>query len=56
MSTKEKRYTLREARAIIAQQQCGAAGHDLEIVVSGTGDPTDLLCACCGRMWAVIER
>lgn len=48
------RYTLAEARAELARQECGAYGHDIDIISVG-GQPKSLICGRgCGHPgWAV---
>ena len=47
--SEEARYTLIEARRILARQECAHDGHDWDIVTAyGASLPTGLVCARCG--------
>jgi hypothetical protein len=53
----EPKYTLDEARAEIARQECEMAGHLFDVLTSfGHGNPTEVVCARCGRSWHVEEK
>jgi len=50
----EPRYTLEEARYVLARVECERAGHRYEILVrSDTNVPQEILCDRCGRTWLI---
>lgn len=50
----EDRYTLEEARRIIAQQTCAMRNHQYEIIESIGAGPSSLICGRCGKSWDVV--
>lgn len=49
-----RRYTLDEARAVFAREECSMHGHDFDVVVALGGlEPVSLICSRCGRTWTV---
>lgn len=45
--------TLAEAVQALKVEMCQKHGHDWDVVTKGSGEPVRLLCAHCGRSWAV---
>lgn len=56
MKADEPRYTLAEAREIIAKQTCAQVGHDLYTVNSVAGDPASIYCSRCAAKWKVTRE
>lgn len=54
----EERYTLEEARAELARQDCGVYGHDFDVIATyaSDGGPSDIVCSRCSRSWTVAPR
>ncbi|MDL4812790.1 hypothetical protein [Actinomadura opuntiae] len=52
----EPRYTLDQARQLLARQECRARGHDLDIVTSTAGEPLSAHCSRgCGHPgWRLV--
>lgn len=48
MTTEEKRYTLEEARAEMARQECARHGHSWNVIQALTGGPMRIVCESCG--------
>lgn len=56
MTTSERqRYTLEEARQLLAERECRHSGHELEQVTDGAGQVKRILCSRCGASF-VPER
>jgi hypothetical protein len=50
----EPRYTLDEAKAEIARQECATYGHDyMTVVWMGGNEPTGVTCSRCGQHWPI---
>jgi hypothetical protein len=52
----EPRYTLEEARWELAKDSCRTQGHDYQIVLAGSGEPTAILCERCGASWLIAPK
>lgn len=49
----EQRFTLDEARKVIARQACAMQGHDFEVLTELGGGPRTVFCRRCGLSWPV---
>lgn len=52
----EPRYTLAEARQLLAEQECAREGHDLEQARSGAGAMLSVFCGRCGMSFTPAGR
>lgn len=54
----EERFTLAEAKKILAEEECRWRGHSTSQIVNGLGEILGLVCDTCGAEWRVerIER
>ena len=52
----ERRYTLAEARQLLAERECAGRGHDLDQVRNGAGDSVAVFCGRCGLSFAPVDR
>jgi hypothetical protein len=52
----QTRYTLNEAKRVLARQECGIHGHDWEIIRSMGDEPKALICARCGESRKVVRE
>lgn len=52
--SESQRYTLDEARQVLARRQCGQHGHDITIIYTGI-DPVRMICdnACGHPGWII---
>lgn len=53
-----QRYTLEEARAELARQDCRVYGHDFDVIAtySSDGGPSDVVCSRCSQAWTLAPR
>jgi hypothetical protein len=52
--TREKRYTLDEARVELRRQECLIEGHDYDVMrIYGRNEPAFVRCTRCGMSWDV---
>lgn len=47
----EPKYTLEEARQVMARRECAMHGHDFDVLQKMGGEPYMVLCSRCGRSW-----
>ncbi len=55
-AAREGRYTLAEARQLLAEQECAGRGHDLDQIRNGAGDSVAVFCERCGLSFAPVDR
>ena len=54
--SEEKKYTLDEARDLIAQEKCREHGHYFDVYTAfGTPDPIFIMCNVCGKKWELAH-
>lgn len=51
----EERYTLEEARAELAREDCQVYGHDFVVIATSDG-PSDVVCSRCSQSWTLAPR
>jgi predicted nucleic acid-binding Zn ribbon protein len=43
-------------RLAVLREECEIGGHNFDVVMEVTGDPTDVICTRCGDRWPVAAR